>query len=144
MIKIYKLIDNTNDNCYIGSTNELQHRMNNHFYRKDCSCKCILDNNNYHYIVLEECDESIRFEREQHHIDNTKNCVNIRRAFGIDKDKIKVYHNQKEKQYKKEYYENNQDKIKVYHKKWYEYKYSWGGDKRSSNNLLLIDVNLFL
>ena len=125
MTVIYKLVDNTNDNCYIGSTVNLCSRKKYHRNMKDCSCKHIIENNNYHYIVLEECDESIRFQREQYYIEITNNCVNINRAFGNDKEKYKEYQ-------------------KKYHKEQNEYQYSWGGDKRASNNLLLIDVNLFL
>ena len=170
MVIIYKLIDNTNDDCYIGSTVNLYNRKRYHRNMKDCSCKSIIENNNYHYIVLEECDESIRYEREQHHIDNTKNCVNKNRALGSDKNKIKEYQKQwyldnKEEQDRKRkiYNENNGQKYKERRKLYYQknkqaiiqkatkhtrernkYSYSWGGDKRSSNNLLLIDVNLFL
>jgi hypothetical protein len=34
--------------------------------------------------------------------------------------------------------------IKIKEKNDYNYKYSWGGDKRSNNNLLEIDINIFI
>ena len=44
---------------------------------------------------------------------------------------------------KKEYGKKNKEYIKEYKKKLNKYQSSWGGDKRSNNNLLCIDVDLF-
>jgi len=56
------------------------------------------------------------------------------------------YKNNKEykKEYQKEYRQNNKEKIKEYHKEYDVYQKSWGGDSRYNNNLLKIDVNIFL
>ena len=43
----------------------------------------------------------------------------------------------------KETYMINKKQIRQYQNDNYKYKSSWGGDKRTNNNLLLIDVNLF-
>ena len=43
----------------------------------------------------------------------------------------------------KETYMINKKQIRQNQHDYYKYKSSWGGDKRTQNNLLLIDVNLF-
>ena len=63
--KIYKIVDTTNDNIYVGSTcKKLCQRLANHRskYTAYLKGKChfvtsfiILENNNYDIILLEEC-----------------------------------------------------------------------------------------
>lgn len=61
---------------------------------------------------------------------------------------IKYYENhEKSKEYtrinKTKYRRKNRELLKEKERKRKEYKYSWGGDARSNNNLLSIDPNLF-
>ena len=119
MYKIYCIKD-INGLCYIGKTKlSLKERLRMHRYDRDrgtylSSSKLDLDN--CEMILLEECDESISSEREQHWINNT-DCVNDYNA---------TYNR------------------KQYHKQLYEYKMSWGGRPDISNNSLLkIDIDLF-
>ena len=77
---------------------------------------------------METCNESNRLEREKYWI-NRVNCVNDKK---LEYDRKKV---------SKKYYEKNKEKIKKYR----DYRRSWGGEMRANtNNLLKIDVNLFL
>ena len=122
---IYKLFDNKTKNCYIGSTTNLYNRKRYHKNMKDCSCKEIIQNNDYEFIILEECENKDRRIREQYWIDNEINVINNNRALGQNTERYKTYQ-------------------KVWKKERSKYEYSWGGDKRSSNNLLKIDINLFL
>ena len=141
MYKIYKIVDNTNNNIYIGHTkSELKIRIRNHKnyikQNKFCSSSLILKNENYYYETIEETDDK---EREKYWIQNTPNCINkIKYDFNIlEWRKIN------EKKWNKICREKHKDKIALQKKKDYEFKKSWGGDPRYNNNLLNIDVNLF-
>jgi len=122
---IYKIIDNTNDNLYIGSTTQsLKNRLKTHkCNNNDCSSYQIIENGDYIIAEIEKCDVENRRYREQYWIDNSENCINKRRAY-LTK-------------------EQNKDKRREYAINKYHYQNSWGGDKRFNNNLLLIDINLF-
>ena len=131
----------------------------------------IIKNNNYEIYLVEEypCNSKSELEaREGYYIRNNK-CVNkiipgrTLKEWKIDnKEKIKQYHidnkekinektkeykyNNKEKikQYKKQYTINNKEKIKEYKKQHKQHINSWGGDPRSNNNLLKIDLSCFI
>jgi hypothetical protein len=116
--KIYKIVDNTNNNNYIGSTCEpiLARRLAGHVgsYKSYLNGKCgyitsfkVLENGNFNIVLLEEypCDTKDQLlARERHYIDTT-DCVNKCRA-GIFNElgKIKYMqinshnHHQKNKQ----------------------------------------------
>ena len=124
--KIYKLIDNTNGNIYIGSTTQpLSKRKSQHKHAaksKNCKSKYIIENGDYDIVLIENYPCKSKDEllmRERYYIDNTE-CVNNNRCC-ISKDERKEYN-----------------------KKRLEYKITWGGDYRYHNNLLKINVNLFL
>lgn len=168
--KIYKIVDNTNGNIYIGSTTEtLSRRLVCHRSKYKChllgkaeyvSSIEILKNNNYDIILIEKynCnDKEELLARERYYIENNK-CVN-RLVPGRNHQNYKYYQSEKSKKTSKAWYENNKHTIR---KKWVEenkekiiqqkkvwsdkrraYYNSWGGDMRRNCNLLLIDVNLF-
>ena len=94
--KIYKIVDNTNDNIYFGSTCEptLSRRLAKHVsnfsgYKRGkdnfmTSFK-ILENGDYDIILIEDfpCDSKNQiFARERYWTDNI-NCVNKNRNQGI-------------------------------------------------------------
>ena len=92
--KIYKIIDNTNDNIYVGSTTQktLARRLDNHrgHYKnylegkgRKCMSYDIIINNDYKIILIEDypCDNRDQLRmREQYWIDKTK-CINKNRAY---------------------------------------------------------------
>jgi hypothetical protein len=125
-------IEDCNGLKYVGSTIQtLKERFKVHKYHKKknnhCSSKK-LDLDNCEIYQLEECDISHKKERERYWINNT-NCVNI----------IKLNFDSKE------YDKKRTRDYKPYLKQYRDYKKSWGGDSRyNNNNLLKIDVNLFL
>jgi len=170
MIKIYKIIDNTNDDTYIGKTEQtLTERLSKHKYDyktgKNCSSCIILKNGDYKIELVEETDDETR---ERYWIENIE-CVNKnipgrtdkeryqdQREYRLDKQK-KYNENNKDKikKYKKEYQLNNKDDKQNYDMKYREdnklkirnyqymvrnYRKLWGD---SNNNLLKIDTNLF-
>ena len=107
--KIYKIIDNTNDNIYIGSTcQSLKKRLSEHKndYKRflkglfnNVTSFDILKNNDYKIELLENCDIKTKQEllqRERYYIENNE-CLN----------KIVPGRN------KKEYYDVNKDKINI-------------------------------
>ena len=121
---IYKIVDYTNNNVYIGSTKQtLKIRLSKHKYSKDCSSYEILKNNNYEIIEIEKTDKENRYYREQFYIDNTENCVNKQKAFQT--------------------LEKRKEQKKQVRKIRNSYQNSWGGDARFNNNLLCIDINVF-
>lgn len=163
--KIYKIVDNTNDNVYIGSTIEtLKERLRKH-HRLNCSSREILKNGDYDIILIEDypCNSKQELElRERYYIENNE-CVNIllpartmKEYQQTEKHKLWRKENYKknmtpEKREKenerlnKLYHEKLKDKKASYYKKTNAYKHSWGGNLKSDNcNLLKIDVNLFL
>jgi hypothetical protein len=113
--KIYKIIDNTNGNIYIGSTTQtLNQRLNEHKcdynrylnnkIRKHCTSSEIIKNNNYKfeiikYVVFEDRKEL--HQRERYYLENNI-CVN---KFIPSRTKQQYYCNNKDyiKEFKKEY-----------------------------------------
>ena len=145
MIKIYRIIDNTNGNVYIGKTKQkLYIRLNNHkqdFKRgSTCMSREIIKNCDYKIELIEETKDKTR---ERYWIENTE-CVNVtipgrtrkehyeETKHLLDKKKLSDYH--------KEYRKNTgYNKIR---NKWYN---SMGGNPYKNNNSLIkIDPNLFL
>ena len=120
MYKIYKIVDNTNGNIYIGITTlTLQKRLSDHKRRGRCSSRDIIKNGDYRIQLIEETDDKTR---ERYWIENTE-CVNERIPGRTTN----------------QYYSDNKDKKHNY----YVFKCSWGGDPRKYNNLLKIDPYLF-
>ena len=121
--KIYKILDNTNNNIYIGSTcrslkNRLSHHKSNYkayskgLYGNNTSYD-IIKNNDYKIELIEACNIKTKeelLEKEKYYIQNN-NYVNkdIPNNTFLGK-----------KVYEKVYREANKDKIKAYEKVYYE------------------------
>ena len=165
--KIYKLSDNTNGNIYIGSTTQpLYKRKSQHktdAKRINCKSKSIIENGDYDIILIENYPCKSKEElltRERYYIDNT-DCINQVRCYisederkeykkeydlinkDIKNEKAKAWY-QSNKDKKAEYNEKNKEHTRNYKKELNKYKNSWGGNSWGNNNLLKIDVNLFL
>ncbi len=145
--KIYKIIDNTNGNIYIGSTTKqyLSQRLAGHVsdYKNFINNKyhfvtsfTIIENNDYtiELIELYPCGSKDELHaREGYHIRNNE-CVNRiivgrtpKEYFEDNKDTIREYtraycDNNKDKirEYMKAYCDNNKDKIRERKKTYYE------------------------
>ena len=141
--KIYKIIDNTNDNIYIGSTcQKLSQRLSEHVrhfrsYKKDKKVSYvtsfkIIENGDYDIILIKEypCETKEQLlKKERYYIEKYK-CVNknipgrtmkeyCKEYRENNKDLIKEYR-EANKDVMKQYYENNKDLIKeritkIYH-----------------------------
>ena len=133
MTHIYKIVDKDTGETYVGSTSQKIHRrMKTHLQTYSrCSSRSIIEKNNYDVIIIEDCDENDRNEREQYWIDNT-DCVNIKNPI-FDR-----------KAYKRKWYEEHIEEKKKYDKIRRNWKYSWGETKRDFCNLTYTDYSLFL
>ena len=90
-VRIYRIVDNTNGNVYIGSTKQsVSNRVSRHRnYMKNekeyCSSCEVLKNNDYFYEQIDTCHKDNRKELERQYINFTPNCINKRRL-NFDKD----------------------------------------------------------
>tara|TARA_R110002096_G_scaffold6294_1_gene29015 strand:- start:892 stop:1308 length:417 start_codon:yes stop_codon:yes gene_type:complete len=138
-MKIYKIIDNTNGNVYIGKTkNTLNYRLRKHKSLKDCSSRKIIENGDYRIELIEETEDD---SRERYWVLNTE-CINK----NIPGRTYKEYYEDNKEQideWRRQYREKTKDKRKEYQKELYKYKLTWGG-LHNDNNLLKIHPDLFL
>ena len=145
---IYLITDNTNDNKYIGSTKQkLKDRITNHKcdYRNYLLGKRnkvmsfdIIKNGDYKYEVLEyyPCESRRELEKcEQKWLDKI-DCINAKRSFMTTENRREMNRvcDSKRKRI------GDPDHLK-YLKQLRDYKSSWGGDQRTQNNLLLINIH---
>jgi len=146
MYKVY-LIRDIHGLKYVGITKlSLKKRLQNHESCKRTGIYCSshkLDFTCCKISILEDdITEENKKKREQYWIDKIE-CVNVNNAIYDIKEYSKKYHQEHKEErneISKQYYKEN----KEYQKKYRDYQISWGGDKRSNNNLLLIDTTLFL
>ena len=131
--KIYKVI--TNEGIYVGSTIMLlSKRLWHHRYADSSGLDIDETNSSIELIEDYPCNNKQELkQREQYWMDKI-DCINRRRAYQSKEDR---------RSYKKikgkEAYEKKKDIVKQKS----QYINSWGGDKRTNNNLLETDVNLF-
>jgi hypothetical protein len=140
--KIYKIIDNTNGNIYIGSTCSLrlaqrlvEHRSKYKAYVEtsvgfNLASFDIIKNGDYKIILIEDfpCENKDQLRaREQYWIENTE-CVNKHRALltseHVKQDNKTCYEKYKEKriQNQKEYYQKNRDNVLEQKRQYYQRK----------------------
>jgi hypothetical protein len=148
--KIYRIIDNTNGNIYVGSTckKTLAQRLSQHNfeYKKYCNSLCyyvvssfdILKNGDYKISLIEDfpCDNKDQLRaREQYWIDNT-DCINKKSAFLTSEQR---------EQYNKNYYQQNKERLndmnKTYHEKNKDAIRNWLKQYREKNKDLVKEQN---
>ena len=126
--KIYKIVDNTSDKDYIGSTihKYLSQRLQKHLQiiedikrglERYVTSYSILKNNDYDIILIENvnCETADQLKaRERFYIENTPNCVNR----NIPTRTAQEYYHQKYIENKdtileerKQYYNDNKEKV---------------------------------
>ena len=136
--KIYKIVDNTNENIYIGSTCEqyLSNRLGGHRtgYQRYINGKHnfvtayeILKNDNYDIVLIESypCDDKMQLHARERHYIETLECINkihptrTSKEYRNDNKNIINQNNQK-------YYNEHKDeilkKLKEYSKEIKEHK----------------------
>ena len=125
--KIYKLIDNTNGNIYIGSTiQSLANRKSKHKQIKNkCKSKLIIDNGDYDMILIENYPCSSKEEliaRERYFIENIE-CIN-KNIPGRTKKELQNYNKEWYNDNKERILKKAKEKIKTEERKEYEIKYA--------------------
>ena len=133
MTLIYKIVDNTNGDIYVGSTNQrFQRRIDKHVSMKQrCSSKKIIANGDYDFHIIEECDDSIRDEREEYWI-NELPTINIQT--GLTPEKFK--------ENRINYRMNHKEEKRLYDKKRRDFKRVMGECKSDPTNLFYIKAEL--
>lgn len=144
--KIYKIVDNTNGNVYIGSTSSkllcqrlAQHRIAYNLFvdgkRKYYTAFDILKNNDCNIVLLEEvkdCPSKEHLKQRERHYIETMDCVNKNKPIRTEQETneyTKVYrtankekYRQYQRKYHKTYYQDNKDKLKEYNRNRYQKK----------------------
>ena len=129
--KIYKIVDNTNNNIYIGSTcKSLNTRLSEHksdykrflkgIYNNVTSFD-ILKNNDYQIELLEDCNIKTKQEliaKERYYIENN-NCLN-KYIPGRSKKEYNDINREKIANCQKEYKDTNKNKIDNYQREYKE------------------------
>tara|TARA_R110000803_G_C11762185_1_gene294088 strand:+ start:111 stop:458 length:348 start_codon:yes stop_codon:yes gene_type:complete len=114
---IIYLIEDINDIKYVGSTPRgLNLRLNEHRYKKKKGLTCSsgqLNLDNCIILILEECDEENRIERERYWI-NKLDCVNTLKLKGKNhNENMKRYyhkHIEKRREYNRNYYHTRKNR----------------------------------
>ena len=136
--KIYKIVDKSNNDNYIGSSKQKSLKARplkktHEFYknRKYEDCEVIILE-----IFKYETKQDILW-KEREWIEKT-DCIN---------KNLPILTEEERKQQKLNnainWNNNNNERVKELDRSRYHYKNSWGGEMRTHNNLLKIDVNLF-
>ena len=136
--KIYKIVDNTSELIYVGSTTEptLSLRLAKHVACYNSwkrgkgnfvSSYDIIKNENYTIVLLEDfpCENSDQLRaREQYYKETIKSNNKINPYSGLTNiERCKNYREENKQQiieYQKKYYEENQEQIQEHQKKYYE------------------------
>ena len=130
--KIYKIVDNTNGNIYVGSTTRptLAMRLAKHV----SNCKSwkdgkrtfttsfkIIENQNYDIVLLEKypCDSKDELHKRERHYIETLNCVN-KYVVGRTRQEYRQIHKDQKKDYDKDYREKNKEKITLQKSEYYQ------------------------
>lgn len=87
MIGIYKITNKINNKCYVGQSNDIQRRFNEHIWAGD-KTRIPLDKaikkygkENFTYEILEECSLEELNAREEYWI---KECDSIRNGYNLN------------------------------------------------------------
>ena len=121
--KIYKIVDNTNNNVYIGSTcKTLKQRLSGHasHYKRYLKGKYnyvtsfdIFKNDDYDIILIESfpCDYKDELLARERYWTNKVNCINKNKNQGLFNELGEVEYN---KQYNKQYQKDHLEQIRRY------------------------------
>lgn len=89
---VYRIVRVATGDCYVGSTNNLRRRRNEHVRwlkaGKHHSAHLqhawnLYGETAFLFEVLEQCSADVRSQREQHHLDTLKSTYNILREAGV-------------------------------------------------------------
>ena len=144
-MKIYKIIDNTNGNVYIGKTiQELDKRLKHHKYTKQCMSRDIIKNGDYRIELIEETEDDTR---ERYWILNTE-CINViipgrthKEWRDLNKDTVMEKNRLRSRAWRKD----NPDRARENNRIRCRWEQSMGGrPSRNNMSLLRIDPNILI
>ena len=78
--KIYKIVDNTNTNIYIGSTTQtLKERLSKHKNNLNCRSREIINNGDYDIVLIENypCESKKELETRERYFIESMDCINL-------------------------------------------------------------------
>jgi hypothetical protein len=151
--RIYKIVDNTNNNIYIGSTTKTlsqrlaKHRSHYNDFLKDrgnyMTSFDILQNGNYDIVLLEEvkCENKEQLHQRERHYIEALVCVNKFIPCRTSKEYMEEYailNKDKMSKQRKEYRENNKEIIAERNK---QYRIA-NADKIKKQREVYIEVNI--
>ena len=125
-VSVYAIRNRSSSDTYIGTTKDpLEVRFRGHKYpshakRGSCSSWPIVQCPTAYIELLEECDESVRYERERWWIENTPNCVNKNRPYlreGEKQEYLREWYQEHREEHiakSKAYVEANRERIREY------------------------------
>ena len=117
MYKIYKIVDNTNGNVYIGITTQtLKRRLSNHRCSANtCISREIIKNGDYKIELIEETDDKTR---ERYWVENTE-CINREIPGRTQEEWCAIPENrEKRNEKRRQRYAENKEKAKEAVKAW--------------------------
>ncbi len=128
--KVYKIVDNTNGNIYVGSTCKKlcqrlgQHRASYKGYLNNTQAYMssfeIIKNNDYNIVLLEalnDCGNKEQLRKKERGYIETIKCVNLKSAWRDSGESQQIYNEKNQdkiKEYKNNYNEINQEKLVQY------------------------------
>lgn len=145
--RVYMIVGSEHEQVYIGSTTtSLSQRLSSHKYTKRCSCKYLFNDKEVGIYLIEEgeFEDRMALRWRERYWWKIYDTINVYRPLitKIERQKQKqktIRNYEKEKKQCSIYRENN----KQYIKDRKTYQQSWGGDRRYTNNLLNIDLDIF-
>ena len=147
---IYKLTDNTN-RVYIGMTKDIKKRYSyHHSIKNNCGSRVF----NREYMRMEIIFEDEMTLEQAHSLEisfihmyaSMYDCVNIQNILTQKEGKhqrAQRYSEENKIRWGTSKTPAARERDRIYASQRRKYRYSWGGDYRSSNNLLNIDIDLF-
>jgi len=132
---------NINNERYIGSSMQKNKNQRLHHHKdknNKCISKQIINRNDYQYIILEDIldiDKKKLRIKEQEYIDKY-DCINIRKSY--------ISEEEKNKDYKKKWHQNNKEKIKEKRKDYFkQYRQNNKEKKKQYNKEYNKEYNFF-
>jgi len=134
MYTIY-CIEDINDLKYVGSTKDkLPVRLAKHKTSKYSGKNTSSNKLNLYNCIIYSLEDNVskkdKKQREKYWINKIDSENTLKLTFG-------------DREHAESYRKKNRDRINKNKMRYYRYESSWGGDMRSNNNLLKIDISLF-
>ena len=131
-MSLYKIINKTTDECiYIGSSFQINNRVNTHLYNSKNYCskplyQYINDNGGwdlFEFVIFQEytnVEKKFLLSKEREYIELYKPRFNINRPIITEKERNYRENTKERKEQKREYYKKNLEHLKEKYREYYE------------------------